>query len=248
MSARQDVFTYLKDNPSAPLDEVLSKFSSAKTTTVRRYFFEYQKMAKKVEKPLGKKKSPTAKSTVSKTGKKSPKLNLKQQVAQFLEQSPNATQEEVQNAFPKAHKATIGNYRRQWVKDHASADTQPPKDFKEDVFKFLDNNPDANINDLKKVFPEAANKLITIFRSWKNDQANTLKTAAKIPEESPTVDKTENNVPGEKPAWIEKQRETIAKQKQKLNIDKLKPHITRTRKPGLLNAVKDFLISKLKKN
>ncbi|MBU2510271.1 hypothetical protein KJ966_03000 [bacterium] len=252
MSARQDVFTYLKANSNAPLKEVLSEFSKTKDTTVRRYYFEYQKTEKKPVKPQKQKKISAKKTVEPKSKKIKEKKSLKQLVIEFLEQSPDSLPKELSAAFPKAHKTTLGNYRRQWQKQKETTTEKPHKDLKKAIFKYLDKNPSSNINDLKKVFPEAANKLITVFRSWKNDQhAKSAKAdGVSVPPITPGEISETDGI--EKPSWLEKQKETIAKQKkiiekQKSKIQGLKNQMPRIKKTGLIDSLKNFILEKVRK-
>ncbi len=252
MSARQDVFTYLKTNTDAPLKEVLSKFSKTKDTTVRRYYFEYQKMERIVAKPQKRKKVTTKKVAKSKQEKGSQKTSLKQQVIEFLEQSPGATLQELADAFPESQKSTLGNYKRQWQKQEETTSKKPHKALRQAIIEYLDKNPASNINDLKKVFPEAANKLITIFRSWKNDQNGGSSKTDKEPGPNIIAEEPSENDPIGKPNWLEKQRETIAKQKkiiekQKSKIEVLKNQMPNVRKLGFIDSIKNFILEKVKK-
>lgn len=242
MSARQDVFSYLKTNSKAPLNEVLSQFSDVKETTIRRYFFEYQKLTDTTKATTKKAKTPQKKSGKTKEVKKAKKGNLKQQVAEFMKSSKDSTLKELCEAFPTSSKSTLGNYRRQWLKDNEASKKEPIKDLKQSVIDYLEKNPTSNINDLKKVFPEAANKLITIFRSWKNDKSNSENQAD-------SDAKDENK---EKPNWLNKQKETIAKQKQiieqqKSRIATLRNQVPKPGRPKIFDSIKNFIADKLKR-
>lgn len=262
MSARQDVFKYLEGNPDAPLNEVLSAHSSYKESTVRRYFFEYQKSDNKPAKRKSTKKSSQAKSSKTAASKKrsttkakakastkEKKRSLKQQVADHLDNSPDISLDELCKAFPKSQKSTLGNYRRQWQKENAEPAAEVSEEKKKAIFTFLDKRPNSNINDLRKIFPETGNKLITIFRSWKNKQNN---IAGNGGDDQVNEDKSEKVKGKPVQGWLDKHKETIARQKkiienQKTRIEVLKSQIPRVRRPGIIDSLREFLVKKLTK-
>lgn len=260
MSARQDVFQYLENKPKAPLNEVLNQFPKAKESTIRRYFFEYQKLDKKVVKSKLKKTTSTESKTATQKAavkKKKGKKSIKQQVYEYMVGNPDCKPQELASAFPGSQKTTLGNYRRQWLKENEAAKQNLTKSKKSEIISFLDNNPGSNINDLKKVFPEVANKLVTVFRSWKNSQSagvkeqKTSKTkAAKTPKpKSSKSPEATQNAQG----WLEKHKDTIARQKeiiekQKTRIEMLKSQLPKAKKSRVIDSIKNFIINKLSKS
>ncbi len=249
MSTRQDVFTYLESHPEASLKEVLGKISQAKETTVRRYYFEFQKSDNKSAKKKitpGKKKIAAKKTTPAKKG---PKKTLKQQVCDFMERSPDAKPKEAYAAFPKASTTTIGNYRRQWLKENGVAKETISKNKRAEILNYLNNNPASNIADLKKKFPEAANKVITVFRSWKNSQKG-ISDSAKLAEVKSAISEKGQEIKEKSQNWIEKQKETIARQKeiiekQQTRIEALKSQLPDVKKPKFVDLLKDFIVKKV---
>jgi hypothetical protein len=260
MSARQDVFQYLEKKPKAPLNEVLDEFSKAKQSTIRRYFFEYQKLDKKV----GESKSKKVASLKSKPGDKktaSKKIaggkSVKQQVFDYMQENPGCKLKDLASAFPSAQKTTLGNYRRQWLKENEATKQELTKSKKSEIISFLVNNPGSNINDLKKVFPEVANKLVTVFRSWKNSQSARTKIpkAPKTRSSKPAKPKSLNTpeITQKAQGWLEKHKDTIARQKeiiekQKTRIEILKSQLPKTKRPKFIDSLKKFLTNKFSKN
>lgn len=255
MSVRQDVFNYMKEKPGSSLDQVLNRFADLKASTVRRYFFEYQKSGAK-ENTAKKKRATSPQKTTKKTSPNTQKgkISVKQQVFDFMQAAPEAKLKELTEAFPKCAKNTLGNYRRQWLKDNSPANEPISKTKMNEIFSYLDNNPGSNINDLKKIFPEVANKLVTVFRSWKNNQSaesetETSSISQSIKSKAQSV--KENLKPSE--GWLEKHKDTIAKQKeiierQKNKIEALKSQLPKFRRPTLIDSIKKFIINKLSKD
>lgn len=258
MSVRQNVFNHLTENPEASLDQVLAEFASEKNTTVRRYFFEFQKLdskesppapkkgskAKKTGTTATKKSSQTAKKAKAGKQTKAPnrKKTAKQRVAEYMSKNPDAALEEVCSAIPEARRNTIANYRIQWKKEN---DSSSEKQTKDKIFDFLNNNPTSNLNDLKEVFPEVGNKLITIFRSWKNLQERVSEQKGTV-EDSVTADerigKNEREDDQEKQA---KPKQNPIIEHQKDRFGGLKKQVARVKRPGIVDAVKNFIIDKL---
>jgi hypothetical protein len=261
MSVRQNVFTYLEKGPEAPLNEVLAAFSNLKESTIRRYFFEFQKLDKKTAKSQKKKSERQNKTTETDVKTVAPpqkklKKNTKLQIYGFMQSAPETKLRELVKAFPDLQKTTIGNYRRQWLKEQGSPKQALSKSKRSEILSFLDNNPASNINDLKKVFPDVANKLVTVFRSWKNSQA-----AAAIPDKE-KITATSKPIGAKGPAtkektsskqnWLEKHQDTIARQKeiiekQKTRIEILRSQLPSAKKTGIIDTIRNFIIDKLSK-
>ena len=250
MSARQNVFNYMTSHPDAPLQEVLSNFTDVKETTIRRYYFEFQKADGKQAAPEKKKTKAKTQKPVSKKNKPEPiKKSLKLQISEFLEENPGASLKELCQAFPKAQKNTVSNYRRQWQKTAQPATKEIPESKRKEIIDYLNRHPHLNINDLKKVFPEAVNKLITIFRSWKATQ-NHEQENEKVEKEQETPP-TSAAPPKIKKSqkWLDKHKETIARQKkiieqQKTKIEALKSQLPSMKRPGFVDSLKNYLIDK----
>lgn len=258
MSVRQDVFNYLTEMPKASLEQVLAEFSSEKSTTVRRYFFEFQKLdekeaspapktgnkMKKTGSPKAKKAPETTKKSKAGKQKKVPgrKKTAKQRVAEYMSKKPDATLEEVCSAIPEARKNTIANYRTQWKKEN---DSSSEKQTKDKVFDFLNNNPTSNLNDLKEVFPEVGNKLITIFRSWKNLQepADGQKETGKETEKPDDVTEKSESANLQEEQTMAKQTPII--ERQKAHYEGLKKMVSSVKRPGIVDAIKNFIVDKL---
>ncbi len=260
MSVRQDVFQYLENQPKAPLNEVLSRFPKAKASTIRRYFFEYQKLDKKVVESKPKQAASTkTKQNVQKatTKKKTGNKSIKQQVHEYMLNNPDCKPQDLAVAFPGSQKTTLGNYRRQWLKENESTRQNLTKSKKSEIISFLDNNPGSNINDLKRVFPEVTNKLVTVFRSWKNSQSARVKETIAAKTRMPKITKSKSSKSPEtaqnSKGWLEKHKDTIARQKeiiekQKTRIEILKSQLPKSKKPGVIDSIKNFIINKLSRS
>ena len=248
MSTRQDVFDFLKQHPNTLLEDVVKEISNAKETTVRRYFFEFQKMdpkstVQKKKRPTSKSKKSVAKNTTA--ARKTSKKTIREQVFDFMNESPDASLSDLAAQFPKAQKTTLGNYRRLWLKESDTPQVAISKNLRKKILDYLDDNPGSNINDLKKVFPEVANKLITVFRSWKSTQKG-LADSLKLSEVKDTLTEKKDELKEKSHNWLEKQKETIARQKEIIEKQQTKIEALKAmKKPKLVDLLKEFLIKKI---
>jgi len=245
MSVRQDAFKYITDHPELSVQDLIKAFPNTKTTTVRRYFYEYDKAntPASTKKPKYSVKKATQKKNL-------PKKSLKAQVFNFLDENPVSSKDDLKKSFPKASPKTLNNYFSVWSKNREPIKlTEEPTD-QQHIFNYLDSNPNANINDLKKVFPKI-DKLVTVFRSWKQQ---TEEIREKIKEATPVVlldsqkdiKKKGKEIKTETVDFlqekIKKQKETIDKQKTRL-----KQLNSKLSKPTTfsLASIKKFLLSKI---
>ncbi len=258
MSARQDVFNYLKDHPKATLKDVLAALPKLKETTVKRYFFENRKLKKNSDKDIKKEGVRPKRKSDNKISKKTAtSTSIRQKVFDFLQNNPDASLEQLTTAFSKSKKGTLSNYRSQWKKEKSSTEDQFVNTTV--IFEFLDQHPTSNLNDLREVFPEAGNKLITIFRSWKNKQKGSSPTSSKssvAEEKSPLPESNKENYQDEyekQQKTIEKHKEIIDKQKeiiekQKTRIELLKSRQPKSVKTGVAETIKNFIRNKILKS
>ncbi len=245
MNAKQAVFKYIEDNPDLVVKDLVEAFPGIKPQTAKNYFYAFRK-GKESNKPVGKKNEtsdqlqtrakrtdkPQAKQAIrTGTGGKS----VRQKVIEFLEENPDSSTGELSTAFPDANRKTLRNYRYQWKKNR-ERQFQSLK-AKQDIFDYLDDHPDSNLQDLKKIFSENNKKIVTIFRSWKQRQT-IANQKRKTNREIPSTHDSENKTLKSLEETVKKQRRTI--EKQKFEINRLKTRLTRPLKNSIL-GIKDFI-------
>lgn len=251
MSVRQDAFKYIADHPELSVQDLIKAFPDTKTTTIRRYFYEYGK----TDLPTSSKKPKSAtKKTVGK--KNTPGKSLKEQVFDFLNQNPAGTKDSLKKVFSKSSPKTLNNYFSIWTNsqkpvklDEELKNSQKVSE-QQNIYSYLDTNPNANINDLKKAFPKIK-KLVTVFRSWKQQ---TKEIKGKIKEAVPTVlvdsqrniKKKSSEIKAESIDFLQEQ---IKKQKETIDLQKarLKQLNLKLSKPAgfSLKDLKRFILDKI---
>ncbi|MCP4749313.1 MAG: hypothetical protein GY866_00325, partial [Proteobacteria bacterium] len=197
-----------------------------------KYYYEHKRRKKSNQKKVG---DPGRQRVEKPTAIKS----VRGKVIAYLNDNPDASIRTLCEAFPKANKRTIGNYRSQWRKkdEKQAADGR----IKQQVFEYLDRNPEANLNELRKAFPDGDKKLVTIFRNWKYQQ--TQKRSNRKQDATPArKDVAAVKVDSEN-AVVRSLRDTIDRQKE--TIDKQKTRIVRM-KSQLMNRPR-FGLSDIKK-
>lgn len=221
MSMKQAIFDFIDIHPEISLDKVIENFSDSKKTTVKRYFYIYQKQTvEKSENLVGNKQAKS---------KKSAAVNLKKQVLQYLDNNPDSSVDGICEAFSGANRKTIGKYRYYWKKERGKKIDLLR--IKQDVFRYLDQHPGKNINDLNKVFPNNEKKLITVFRNWKKRQTDRNKVPFDGKQQILSLNET-----------IKVQRETI--EKQRIRIKRLKIQLAKQSRFSLA-GIKNFLREKI---
>jgi len=244
MTIKEDVFQFIEKNPEMSLDQVVDGLPHLKRTSVRKYFYDYRKLkdgGESAGKPSGKRRR-----TVKTVKRKSIRL----QVYDLLDDNPKASIDEICAVVAGCNRKTIRDYRNRWRsmnRDAASPGGDGPEELensflKEAVYHFMRQNPGANLNDLKKRFPEYK-KLVTDFRSWKLEQSNKLKSAEEAISSHLSVDSYKKTIDSLKQV-IEKQKVTIENQRSKLKL--IRKQLAQVPKLNL-DSLKSFIANRLLK-
>lgn len=95
--------------------------------------------------------------------------SIRKKVFSFFDKNPDASMEDLRNAFPEANKVSISNYRYQWKKENEGAGKK--KSAKDRVFEYLGKNPTINFTDLRKALPAINPSSVSAYHSqWKKSQ------------------------------------------------------------------------------
>lgn len=243
MSLKKSVFDYMEKHPKTSLEQLIEAFSDQNRSTVRKYYYDFSTAAPVASK--SKPKTTTRKKTGTKAAAKpAPQQgSTRQSVFDYLKSHPNATIDELCDAVSGASRKTIRDYRNKWLKANETGGEKTKTSqlsTRQKVYKYLNENPTANLNDLKQVFSNYK-RLVTDFRSWKQKYSGsgTSSTAkGSVPVES---DKQKIRV---LTAIIEKQRETI--EKQKIKIKQISNQLANSDRPGIkgLKKIVDRFLKK----
>ncbi|MBT4088413.1 MAG: hypothetical protein HOE30_07965 [Deltaproteobacteria bacterium] len=255
MSVKQVVFEYLEKHPKKSLDQVVDGLPEFKKASVRKYFYDFRKLQSVAK--IEKKASIKTKQNKGAEGKISKKkgLNIRQRIYDLLTENPDVTIDLLCQKIEGSNRKTVRDYRNRWRKENlltkpAVAAKEPPKDEKKftkerkAVHDFMKQYPEANLNDLRKLFPKNS-KLVTDFRSWKRQQPKNG---------TPVSKKAGENLKSELPAKsdkkaihslkqiIEQQKITIESQRSKLK--EVRSQLAQASKFSL-DGLKTFLANKI---
>ncbi len=222
MNIKKQVFKYMSKHPEATTSDLVSVFPEAKKKSLWNYSREWKK-----DQGI----QPTA-------GRNS----VRQRVFSFINQNPDATQKDLQQAFPDANKVSISNYHYQWRK------TQPhrkkKKNVKTIVFSYLDQNPEATYGELKNALNEINPSSISAYHSiWKQTQSKG-KNANTVSHSKKRLRQAESGKPFELAAkksakeLIEALKTTIKTQEIAIEVMKEQNALLKQDQPELLTDLK----------
>lgn len=246
MSIKQVVFEYLEKNEKSPLDQVVKGLPELNKASIKKYYYDFRKLKAEGKKD---KKSTIKKRQSKPAGKEKPKnkkSSVRQRVFDLLAKNPDMGIDELLQKIEGGNRKTIRDYCNRWRKlnpptkpqvssKELSKEEQKYANEKKAVYDFMLQYPDANLNDLRNLFPHYK-KLVTDFRSWKRQQPKNDTPAAK-----------QSKVPDKKTIQslkqvIRKQKVTIEAQRSKLK--EVRSQLARTSKFSL-DGLKSFLASKI---
>jgi len=246
MSVKKTVFEYLEKNLKSSLDQVVDGLPELKKTSIKKYYYDFKKL--KLE---GKKDKIASIKQRQNKNARAPKQNsqkgsIRQKVFDLLAINPEAATDELLQKIDGSNRKTIREYRNQWRKMNSQIKTSPTttellqdeKKFaleKKAVYKFMMQYPDANLNDLRKLFPHNK-KLVTDFRSWKREQPKNVKPVV-VKDVVPTRETIQSLK-----QVIRKQNITIEAQRSKLK--EVRSQLVRSSKYSLDGLI-SFLVRKL---
>lgn len=150
MNMKKQVFEYMSKHPDATTADLMSVFPEAKKKSLWNYSRQWKKN-----------------NGIQPTTKRN---SMRQKVFSFISENPDATQKDLQKAFPDANKVSISNYHYQWRK--AQPNRKKKKSVKTVVFSYLDLNPDATFRELKEKLSGINPSSISAYHSiWKQTQS-----------------------------------------------------------------------------
>ncbi|MFH2132035.1 MAG: hypothetical protein ABIK68_16790 [bacterium] len=254
MSVKQAVFEFIEKHPEFSLDQVVAGLTEHKRASVRKYYYDYKKLGTgETDKQVTRKKAEKKQSGKAKTGAE--QGSIRNKVYALLSEDPNRGIDDLCQKITGSNRKTIRDYRNRWRKEHPQGEPAgnaeeaglEAKKFageKKAVYSYMMQHPEANLNDLRKQFPDNK-KLVTDFRSWKHQQPKNQKQAHQATDEPLTTDLSalsyRKTIQSMKKV-IEKQKVTIETQRQKLK--QVRQQLTRSSKFSL-DGIKSFLSDKI---
>jgi hypothetical protein len=214
MSLRQKVNQHIDQYPETTFESLVKSFPDNNKGTLRKYY--YDNISKKSVETT---EQPKTERTSDPKGELRPiEPSLRQQVFAYLKGNPDATVDELCQRFPQRNRKTLREYRHKWLNRQQPSGEQDATT-RQHIFTHLDQHPNDNLNDLKKVFPHYP-KTVTAFRQWKQaHQAQPEpKPAQKTPlgSEAPTSSVDQDKIQSLMKV-IDNQKAIIESQKSKIN-------------------------------
>ncbi len=259
MSVKQVVFEFIEKHPKMSLDQVVGGLPDLNKATIKKYYYDFKKLnpvvkrEKKKTSPKQAKKTEQSKSTGGKSSNKE-SLSIRQRIYDLLTENPDVTIDELCQAIDSSNRKTIRDYRNRWRKENSLTKAMPLKKGSKDeirfakernaVHEFMRNYPEANLNDLRALFPKYK-KLVTDFRSWKRQQPQNSSPSRKSvtrPEDAPLPVKSDKKTIQSLKQIIEKQKHMIEAQRSKLK--EVRSQLSRSSKFSL-DGLKTFLADKI---
>lgn len=150
MNMKKQVFDYMSNNPGATTADLVAVFPKAKKKSLWNYSREWKK-----DRGIQPANNLTS---------------IRQRVFSFINQNPDATQKDLQKAFPEANKVSISNYHYQWRKSQPNR--KKKKSVKTIVFSYLDSHPSATYRELRNALEGINPSSISAYHSiWKQSQS-----------------------------------------------------------------------------
>ena len=261
MSIKQVVFKYIEKHPKMSLDQVVSGLPDLKKATIKKYYYDFKKLnpvekkEKKKTRTTQAKKTKQSKSTSGKSLNKG-SLSIRQRIYDLLTEDPDLTIDALCQAIGASNRKTIRDYRNRWRKENQLTKLAAPlkkKGSKEEirfakernaVHEFMRHYPEANLNDLRALFPKNK-KLVTDFRSWKRQQPQNSPQGRKSGnwnEKASLPSKSDKKTIQSLKRIIEKQKQMI--ESQHLKLKEIRSQLSRSSKFSL-DGLKSFLADKI---
>ncbi len=255
MRVKEAVFKFIEKHPDMSLDQIVNGLPELNKASVRKYYYDFKKLNSKSSQGKKTAGDKTAAAPAVKAKSRKTSVSIRRKIYDLLDKNAEASIDDLCGAIEGCNRKTIRDYRNRWRKENAlpkskksssavSAKKQEDGIGRQDVYSYMQNNPDANLNDLKNRFPNNK-KLVTDFRSWKHQHSKKLKAARKSIEDSVSshlsVDSYKKTIQSLKQV-IEKQKSTIETQRSKLK--QIRSQLSQSPKFNL-DGLKSFLAKKI---
>lgn len=201
---KRKIYNFLDKNPKTPLSELREAMPEIPPAKISEYHLFWKR---KREKARADKKRRALLVNPRK---------LKEMVFNYLNTNENVTNEDLFKAFPDANRSSISSYYGHWKKKKISHEKGKEGSLYNVVFRFLDNNGESTIDDLKKSFPDVPLRSLEVYyKLWikKQDEEKKKSQKESTVEKEPAAQKTSQ--PEQKDSKVvvfDKDRKTKRKQ------------------------------------
>lgn len=184
---KRKIYKYLDRRPKSSLADLREAMPSIHPSKVSEYHLFWKKKQEKFR----------ADKTVKKN-RVSPR-KLKEMVFNYLDSDNAATLETLYEKFPDAKQSSINSYFAGWKRKQKNTEKAIRGGLYEVIFKFLNQKPEATIEDIKAAFSDVPVKSIEIYHNlWVKEKEEAEKKAASLDEavlefiETNTADRKQN--------------------------------------------------------
>lgn len=150
---KRKIYKFLDRRPRTTLSELREAMPGISPAKVAEYHLFWKKKQEKV-----KQKEPVKKNSIS------PK-KLKEMVFDYLDRHDYASLEDLIEQFPDAKQSSISSYVAAWKRKQRNTEKAIRGGLYEVIFRYLDSNPDAQLEDIKSAFEDVPLKSIEIYHN-----------------------------------------------------------------------------------
>jgi len=106
--------------------------------------------------------------------------NLKKKIFKYLTKSPKATPKELSIVFPDIDKKLLTNTRNLWKKEQISSSSEDSHSLRQNVFDFLEKNPQTTLGRIEKAFSKSNKKTVSNYLDqWRKEHTPKRKESLK---------------------------------------------------------------------
>lgn len=224
MNMKKQVFEYMDKHPKATTKDLVSVFPKAKKKSLWNYSRQWKK-------DHGIRPS-------------SNRNSIRKQVFSYIDQNPDATQKELQKAFPNANKVSISNYHYQWRKSQPNL--KKKKTVKTIVFSYLENHPEVTFRELKdalsSINPSSISAYHSIWKQTRQQAKRYLSQTSQLPEGHRNGARQGSSIPDGRSVdeLIETLKTTIKTQEIAIEVMKEQNALLRQNQPGLISELESI--------
>jgi len=183
-TVKKKIYKFLDRHPKSTLSDLREALPNVPPAKVSEYHLFWKKKQEQRHK-----KDATLKVGVS-------PRKLKDMIFRFLDENAGGNLEQLFRAFPEANQSSVSSYFNHWRKKQKSVEMGKEGGLYQAVIKYLDQNPQTQLAELKQVFSDVPKRSLEVYLNlWqkkREGEAAENKTLQKIVQEFIQQDETEN--------------------------------------------------------
>lgn len=168
-SIKRKIYKFLDRRPKSSLADLREALPGIQPSKVSQYHLFWKKKQEKYQQ----------KTTVKKS-RVSPR-KLKEMIFNYLDANNGASTEDLYEKFPDAKQNSINSYLAGWKRKQKNTEKAVRGGLYEVIFKFLDQKPEATIEDTKAAFSDVPQKSIEIYHNlWLKEREESKANAVSL--------------------------------------------------------------------